>query len=692
MADLLGSATGVGYALLGEEAPASPAIGDRSSRSRRLAVALAAGLAACGLLATTGGGEAPAVPWTPRPAMFAANPEKSTGIAFCGGGFRAHAVGVGWLAGMVAGTGQKVGEIMTAPAVASNSGGSWFTGSLMYSKNFNNMLELMGADPARAALTFKAKWGNEWKRVSSDGDDHIPEEVACCSKKGFMDCGWGANRQKNEIIIGGETVCCGDSVVGDCRMKGYFPCGTANIFSKSHGLPKEVLFGESRYCCPADSTAGEVFDRGDGCLKADVRKNLVWGLHDLGSTIAWFIFDQTKNYEDIIGKMLEIPGDMNASSPLSAVPVDWAKGKDYFVAQSFLTPTEHAQSVMMGVHISVFDNLLTAAATGASRELLKSWPCNGELCASEIPARFSATLGAIPARSPAPITSDAAKEALVDIEYRKLTRLLGTLWYKTDKTVVGSRDLSDWHASHKVPIKYAVGGSSALLGSLNVLGGPMLGSLAKFIPTWVQARFTAGEVPVMAAADLGIANFQAAKQLLKDHDLEGIATRHTLEITDAGQIDNTGVVHLLAAGHDNVVSIYNTAGFSPRDYKVMVSFHQLLSGNPETVTKASGFPVFKEDMYEVASQLESFDVIHGPPDATELSAIWAGELHLTTVESPPHGIEGGRSVTVRMVIGDGKTISCCGLDINQYGIFAGEMVQAFAANPDFAKKIRDWFP
>merc|ERR1719444_133988 len=118
---------------------------------------------------------------------------------------------------------------------------------------------------------------------------------------------------------------------------------------------------------------------------------------------------------------------MNASAPLSTTPVEWAKGKDYLVAQSFLTPTQHAQSVMMGVHISVFDNLITASTSDKSKKLLESWPCNGDLCASEVPARFSATLGASPARSPSPITSEESKAALKDMEYKKLTRLLGTL-------------------------------------------------------------------------------------------------------------------------------------------------------------------------------------------------------------------------------------------------------------------------
>merc|ERR1712048_483989 len=122
----------------------------------------------------------------------------------------------------------------------------------------------------------------------------------------------------------------------------------------------------------------------------------------------------------------------------------------------------------------------------------------------------------------------------------------------------------------------------------------------------------------------------------------------------------------------------------------MKSFHQLLSGSPSTVTKAAGYAVFAEDMYNVAKQLESFESIKANDGATELAAIYAGELHLTTVDCPAHGIQAGRLVPLRMVIVGGMTISCCGLDIGQYAVFGAEIAQALKANPTFANKIAAW--
>merc|ERR1712048_1147021 len=104
-------------------------------------------------------------------------------------------------------------------------------------------------------------------------------------------------------------------------------------------------------------------------------------------------------------------------------------------------------------------------------------------------------------------------------------------------------------------------------------------------------------------------------------------------------------------------------------YGAMISFHQLLSGSPATVKKAAGYPVFRENMFDVAKQLATFRSIHAGPEATELAAIYAGELRLTTVDSLAHGVAGGRSVMVRMVIVDGKTIGCCSLDIDKYAVF-----------------------
>ena len=93
-------------------------------------------------------------------------------MALQGGGFRAQSVDAGFFAGMLAAVGRQsktlpvtfdsTGLMKRFSMVSTNSGSSWFFGSLAYSEGFRTLLEKMAASPANSAALYRAGYTSKW--------------------------------------------------------------------------------------------------------------------------------------------------------------------------------------------------------------------------------------------------------------------------------------------------------------------------------------------------------------------------------------------------------------------------------------------------------------------------------------------------------------------------------------------------
>ena len=93
-------------------------------------------------------------------------PPPHLALALEGGGFRALTNCAGLTAGLLAATFSldlESSELHESVRwVSSVSGGSWFAASLIYSRDFRNMVERMARDPDGAGATFDAGWTSKW--------------------------------------------------------------------------------------------------------------------------------------------------------------------------------------------------------------------------------------------------------------------------------------------------------------------------------------------------------------------------------------------------------------------------------------------------------------------------------------------------------------------------------------------------
>lgn len=82
----------------------------------------------------------------------------SRAISFQGGGFRAHAVHSGVVAGLIAHAGSLKEVFSGIGGFGSNSGGSWFASMMFFSQQFDGMLQDMADNPANSADVYKASF------------------------------------------------------------------------------------------------------------------------------------------------------------------------------------------------------------------------------------------------------------------------------------------------------------------------------------------------------------------------------------------------------------------------------------------------------------------------------------------------------------------------------------------------------
>lgn len=629
---------------------------------------------------------------------------RATGISFAGGFMRAFASAAGFLAGMSAALEKPIGDILNVDAISSNSGGSWFVGSLLWSNNFNEMIAEMAAEPASASNIFMARWGGAWKRLSYPDEPLLRlKDGTCCTAQPRRIFEKQKPCSSNALLVtiaGHNPYCCPGKFD---EIETLRVCQKQQIQGRCTSINvKHVSVNGQGLCCPAHVRLQKCVD----IDSVNVTQDLGRGLMESFPILAKLLFGEGVTWDSFTKSLLEIPGDIDTSLPLSTPSVEWAKGKDLIVALSILTPTKGKDSVILW-HGKVLRQKVTMACAAGSAKAINKWPCVGNLCGDQVPARFSVTLGKN--SSPINFTSKAVRDVL-NFEYRRYN----SIGHRTQKREASPNIDPIWDKSYQVPIVQAMAGSSAGFAWFNMLsqidaafgklglGQYMLpivpGGRIHFVPPSLTRRLTRLSVPFgLAAESLDEGNFLNARtaSLRGEREEGSIAQQGLVQIMDGGQIDNVAISHLVAAGHTNIVSIYNCGNFTPHSSKAMQSFHQLLTGGNIVAGKSvSGFPIFKETMDDLAMQQESFEQVGPLPKSVELHGVFFGTLRLTTVECLPHGIEGGIPVTVRMMLVSSKTINSVDLeavDIQTSMILGGEVTQALAADVGAARMIDAWF-
>jgi len=98
-------------------------------------------------------------------------------MAIAGGGFRAQSVGTGFMTGLLSYIGKSQGEVSPTfestklldrfGTFSTNSGGSWFFGSLAYSSSFKSLLEAMAASPELSAFLYNEGYTRKWLKATN---------------------------------------------------------------------------------------------------------------------------------------------------------------------------------------------------------------------------------------------------------------------------------------------------------------------------------------------------------------------------------------------------------------------------------------------------------------------------------------------------------------------------------------------
>lgn len=634
--------------------------------------------------------------------------EKSTSVTFKGGGFLAHAAAAGFVAGLtMASNPMNVSEAMKDfDAIGCNSGGCWFSATMLWSQKFNNVMEDMARRPQYAQRIYYGNFGHaigNFKEWSEHGHAWHPVEVSCCQRKGIAPCGSGLHGHPWYIKYQGVKLCCPREVVKGCRRKGLLSCGSGML-----GKPHEVFIGQTPYCCP-EAGAADAFNLGDGCLDVPVQLSRTSSAGNVLDS-PYLAFD----WQDIVGAILEIPGDFDSSVPLSTRPLDWAVGKDFILTSNVVAPAQHAVGILdppvalceSGGFLET-DRYVVAYLDAESSEVLNNWTCIGPMCGAQVPARFSVSLGAGSPSSPLSFTSTAAESALGMVYGLVERKILGGFRDPTYEVHSRAAGLPSWEESYMAPIKSAVGSSSAAAGLSSMLTkSAFTQSLQKFLPTWLQQEFTALTIQFSAAKEhMNIANFRDRQTQVKEctqtnnDGVDQVADGHVVAMSDGGPTDATGVAHLVAAGHTNIIAVINGPRFKPENpVGYTEAYLGLLSGDGSGLlaldnSAEAAYPIFAENFTYVRDQMmQHFKKYTAPAASRELDSVWVGELKLTTIDSAPFGIVRGQSVTLRMVIASAITLGFTGVIFAPAGdsIFGGEIVETFAQYEELRNTISSW--
>ncbi|CAE7524422.1 unnamed protein product [Symbiodinium natans] len=221
------------------------------------------------------------------------------GMAFEGGGFKAHAAHTGVMSGLLGAFYKASAESGEEPnlkkmmrnvkAIASNSGGTWFISQLVYSPSFLTLIETIAANPAQANKQYKEGWIERFLGAVTGADAGIPSV-------GLL--GWGHDVSHPRISV---------------------PAKPTNW-----------------------TTTGPCLFVDNNRILGDVAKIADPFLLNLAEVILeiFFLARNASSWEAVVSTLLQSTsnGDMTAKDTLGSKVNEWAEGKWWMAATSMATP------------------------------------------------------------------------------------------------------------------------------------------------------------------------------------------------------------------------------------------------------------------------------------------------------------------------------------------------------------------
>lgn len=539
--------------------------------------------------------------------------------ALSGGGFKAHSMESGVLAGLLAFNKKSLAKnpdtLSRVRGFVGTSGGAWFSAMLTYSQHFMDLIDNMAASPHKASELYY--------------DGFIDPMIASMAQQG----GWNLSSAKlwpagleiiSELLFLGVRSNDHDSLVSTVLEAGGISSNTPFGSESVNAWAKDRLFvvttalatagGTGPGNCEQSDTLGTCMGRGTG------GKMRIWSGQN--------------------GPLTEMTTTSHTSEKLpSYVPTRFA----IKVGAGLESPA----ALPFCVGQSVCDNVATYEYSSSSKKAT-SPPMNysvytetaGMIPIQAISSASSAFLGGFVTWAE-PSETKAWYMSVVDVVYGTLMDL-GAIpaWESTESVKEAIKNL--------MATGFAVWGSNAQNGDAFAKGRELYDRIKD-----------APEGPSLI-------------------DLDDIASQMLHPIVDGGFVDNTGVLNAVAAGATEVVVFLNDG--VKNDFTTMFqgsnkTVNQVLTGYDDTCPFCLIlFKIFAEDHHDVLRQVET-DFWNLTTTAKK-TAFQIGTVSATTVDNLYWNVEAGRKVTLRVVTTFQKDLGMGGYDYSAFGNMAQELAEA----------------
>uniref|UniRef100_A0A7S2KF75 Uncharacterized protein n=1 Tax=Zooxanthella nutricula TaxID=1333877 RepID=A0A7S2KF75_9DINO len=578
-------------------------------------------------------------------------------IAIAGGGWRAYSVASAVTAAMqhelaLARAGSTLKDLFSnVSKLSSNSGGSWFAASLIYSEEFVALVHAMAADPLRAGKIFNALWTTKLLAPGHFGPP--PEDsrtVAYCLElvaeaQGFVDS-----------------------------------CNPSTTFVNACVAKSKNKKGARVKCKALVAAAAQVKNITLEALMATVRDLPIPWMQDYWQAVYIFGYTGGMTWSDIVEASLEKTVNIPGTTTLGSEPQPWARGKEWIACTSVPTPPLAGSTGAAYAENITTSEAVFYQATAASRAPTSKY----------IPARFSVVLGqGEDAQAPYPFCASphcfgyvaSIQTVTGENETRAVEQVGRPFLGDTFEQAFSS-------STGRLPVHNVAASSSAALAS----------SILTRYTAWAGSSGCV-DLATWASDKPGGAAYASAQgaldQLYAEPNADSVNALHELKVQalfDGAYTDNSGISWAVASGAAEVTFISN-GNDPPSDIWGLGAGADPTWGG---VFGGVNFNIFEQTSDAIEAQYTAMPKLQIPPAAnnTWLQEIVWGSMYLTTVENKWFGIQGGRPVRLNIISVQSKAISMAGLsDYWLYGQVVNDVTTTFAdaANAQAVKTMLNEF-
>lgn len=571
-------------------------------------------------------------------------------ISLEGGGFCAQTSYAGLLSGMMAATGVDLGELMAGfSGLSSNSGGSWFSSSLIYSSTYNNMLHAMATDPTNAEAIFNKSWTQPLLSVQPLGSAKPPEST-------YADKAFCYNMIMNAVA---------QTKAFDYKSL-YGPAAEAgeaawNYHLASLGKVQKTADETSMHACmhmektcekKAKDALKDAVPPPSEMLDAMLTKASATGFDVLAKSDLSLVlgFAQTggDSWENIVHTILEKTAGILPDTPLGSEPMAWAKGKTWHACNSLPTPQDqgHAGHSVWALQdpLRPFENSLRYNVTSTNQSIGSSYPLY-------TPMKFTYVLGSGQSELSEPVC--ATKECF-GYQFNYLLKTKDAKFVATSSPVGDMFHEAYTTSGSQLPISKVAASSSAAVGAVFMMETSAAAtSQCLNLATWTTTG--GGGKAYLDAEELKTDVFEQKKDHMRQAALDKIAATGYHAHIDGAYTDNLGLGWAVASGAKVVTVLLNGA------YGSAYNLFQLF-GAPKWGVQPLELLSFKifATSYEDAEHTVNtkFNRLTLPehccpmPNSTafeHLNAISYGTIRTRTQENKWFNIKGGDDVELKVI-------------------------------------------